>query len=109
MTSAPNPSQNAVTGSSGTHPVPEGAADNAPPAIRECGVQTDDKEIGKQIGTYLGMSGIDAQDVSFIRALVLSSAQSHPDFPCKPGKCIYPKFTFLLPSTNQGGAVDVKA
>lgn len=28
-----NPSQNAVTGSSGTHPVPEGAADNAPPAI----------------------------------------------------------------------------
>jgi hypothetical protein len=29
-----NPSPNAVTGSSGTHPVPEGAADNAPPAIR---------------------------------------------------------------------------
>lgn len=35
MTGKTNPSLNAVTGSSGTHPVPEGAADNAPPAIRE--------------------------------------------------------------------------
>lgn len=38
-----------------------------PPLAAEPGP---DKEIGKQIGTYLGMSGIDAVDVAFIRNLL---------------------------------------
>lgn len=33
-----------------------------------------DKEIGKQIGAYLGMSGIDAEDVAHIRKLVTAPA-----------------------------------
>lgn len=33
-------------------------------------------------------------------ALALPSAQSHPDCPCKPGKCIYPKCTCPISSTE---------
>jgi hypothetical protein len=49
------------------------------PACPPIAATPSDKEIGKQIGTYLGMSGIDAQDVAFIRALVLSSADSRSE------------------------------
>lgn len=43
-----------------------------------CGVEAD-KETGKLIGAYLGMSGIDVGDVAYIRNLVTAPAQPSPN------------------------------
>jgi hypothetical protein len=41
----------------------------------------DDKELGKRVGAYLGMSGIDAEDVAYLRNLIAPPVRGNRDIP----------------------------